>query len=125
MNVFVSMPMRGLNDEEIARRFDLAKDYIWFRGFFVRDDDEAERISKKDINIFNTNYVDSPEDIEVNKGLYYLGRSLMELSTADVAVFWPGWEGYRGCKIEHEACEFYGVDILYLPSSFTNRITWR
>ena len=42
------------------------------------------------------------------KPLWYLGKSLELLSTADIAYFAKGWEEARGCRIEHECAEEYG-----------------
>lgn len=43
--------------------------------------------------------------------LWYLGESLKLLGTADFAVFAPGWQDYRGCRIEHDAAVAYGIPI--------------
>lgn len=43
-----------------------------------------------------------------------LGESLKRMSHADYAVFADGWENARGCVIEHECAERYGVPILEL-----------
>ena len=34
------------------------------------------------------------------------------LGTADFAVFAPGWQDYRGCRIEHDAAVAYGIPIV-------------
>lgn len=44
------------------------------------------------------------------KGLYYLGKSLELLATADVAFFCKGWPEYRGCRVEHTCAIEYGVE---------------
>ena len=50
-----------------------------------------------------------------NRPLWFLGESLKMLATADVAYFAAGWEGARGCKIEHTCAEEYGVRIIEAP----------
>ena len=45
-----------------------------------------------------------------------LGRSIFLLGSADVAVFAPGWNEARGCLIEHEVAEKYGIKILDLSN---------
>lgn len=55
------------------------------------------------------------ENVEnVNKGLYYLSKSLELLSTADCAVFLSGWDKARGCLIEKECCDKYGIETIVL-----------
>lgn len=44
--------------------------------------------------------------------LWYLGESLKLLGTADFVVFAPGWQDYRGCRIEHDAAVAYGIPIV-------------
>nr|DAP94758.1 MAG TPA: protein of unknown function (DUF4406) [Caudoviricetes sp.] len=41
--------------------------------------------------------------------LYYLSKSLELLATADVAIFAEDWREARGCRIEHECADGYGV----------------
>ena len=44
--------------------------------------------------------------------LWFLGKSLELLSTADMAYFAKGWENARGCKIENECAIQYGVTVI-------------
>lgn len=44
--------------------------------------------------------------------MWFLGKSLELLSTADVAFFAKGWENARGCKIEHTCAVEYGIDMV-------------
>ena len=46
------------------------------------------------------------------KGLYYLGKSLELLATADVAFFCKGWSEYRGCRVENTCAIEYGVPLV-------------
>ena len=46
------------------------------------------------------------------KPLWFLGKSLELLSTADIAYFADGWEEYRGCSIEHKCAIEYGIKII-------------
>lgn len=48
-----------------------------------------------------------------NIPLCFLAKSLEYMSLCDVAYFCEGWEDARGCRIEHEAAEEYGLDIIY------------
>lgn len=48
--------------------------------------------------------------------LWFLGKSLELMSTADAAVFAQDWEGARGCRIENTAAILYGLDVLEVYS---------
>lgn len=45
--------------------------------------------------------------------LCYLAKSLENMSLCHAAYFVKGWEDARGCKIEHEAAEAYGLEVLH------------
>ena len=34
------------------------------------------------------------------------------LAKADVAIFAPGWQNARGCRIEHQCAEDYGIPVM-------------
>lgn len=46
------------------------------------------------------------------KPLWFLGKSLELLSTADVAYFIGEWKNYRGCKIENTCAKEYGIETI-------------
>lgn len=95
MRVFISQPMNGKNDEEI-----------------LRERDEAIKEIKKnisdDIEVIDSFFQSSPTDA---RPLWFLGKSLELLSTADIAYFCRGWDLARGCRIEHQCCLEYGIKI--------------
>ncbi len=94
--VFISQPMNGKTDEEIMIERRAA------RGL-------ARIEVGKDIEILDTFFDDLGPD---KKPLDYLAKSLEFLAKADVAVFVPGWEDARGCRIEHQCAVDYGIPIL-------------
>lgn len=100
----ISQPMNGLTDEEIEKT----------RNKAIR---HLERLGYKDVNTLLTDewYSESAmkERGVVNIPLCYLAKSLENMSLCDVAYFCDGWEDYRGCRIEHEVAEAYGLDIIY------------
>lgn len=95
--LFISQPMRDKTDEEIkTERAEIVKRV-------------TERFGEVEvIDSFFTE--DAPK--EVNSGLWWLGKSLELLSTANCVYFAEGWQNYRGCKIEHECAVQYGIDIV-------------
>lgn len=44
--------------------------------------------------------------------VYALGESIKLMANADCAYFMKGWNKARGCIIEHEVCERYGIPII-------------
>lgn len=81
MKIFISQPMQGKTNEEIKT--------------------ERERLIAKarerygeDIEVIDSFFENAPADA---RPLWFLGKSLELLSTADVAVFAPDWKSARGC----------------------------
>lgn len=99
VRLFILQPMRGKSDEEIeSEREDLiaiAKAVYAGRG-------EVEVIDS-----FFKGGLDVPAGAKAP--LYYLSKSLELLATADVAIFAEDWREARGCRIEHECADGYGV----------------
>lgn len=105
VRLFISQPMRGKSDEEIeSEREDLiaiAKAVYAGRG-------EVEVIDS-----FFKGGLDVPAGAKAP--LYYLSKSLELLATADVAIFAKDWREARGCRIEHECADGYGIARIELP----------
>ena len=99
MKVFISQPMKDLSDEEILK---VREDAIELATIALR--------SSEGVEIIDSFFQSAPTDA---KPLWYLGKSLELLSTADVCIFVKGWENARGCKIENECCKQYGIPTLY------------
>lgn len=97
LKLFISQPMKGRTDEEILK--------------------ERERIismveaSYGTIQVIDS-FIKEEAPTGVNASLWYLARSIKFLSEADIAYFASGWWNARGCKIEHECAEVYGVRII-------------
>ena len=98
MKLFISQPMKGKTDEQILKERDIAIQEV---KELVDDDDDVE--------IIDSFFKDAPHDA---RPLWYLGKSLELLSTADVAYFAKDWDKYRGCKIEHICAIEYGIDCI-------------
>jgi len=92
--LFISQPMKDKTDEEINA---------------VRE--EAIRRAKEklgeDVEVIDSFIENAPHDA---RPLWFLGKSLELLSTADIAYFAKGWNDYRGCRIEHICAEEYGIE---------------
>ena len=97
--VFISQPMRDKTDEEILATRKRAIAYA------------MDILKTSDVEVIDSFFQGAPVDA---KPLWYLGKSLELLSTADIAVFAPGYDKYRGCKIEHLCCEQYGIQTVVM-----------
>ena len=100
----ISQPMAGKTDEEIAATRDLAVAKLRQMGYEV-------------VNTLFTDEWYSDEAMEergvVQVPLCYLAKSLENMSLCHAAYFVKGWEDARGCKIEHEVAEAYGLEVLH------------
>jgi hypothetical protein len=94
--LFISQPMNGKTDEEILQT----------RECIVAD---VKKLVEDDVEVIDSFFQSAPHDA---KPLWFLGKSLELLSTADCVYFGEGWENARGCKIEHECAVQYGIDIV-------------
>ena len=92
--LFISQPMNGKTDEEnkSEREIEIKK---------------AKEIIGEEVEVIDSFFESAPHDA---RPLWFLGKSLELLSTADVAYFAKGWEDARGCKIEHECAVQYGIN---------------
>ena len=91
--LFISQPMKGKTDEEIlAERADAVQ--------------EAQELLGEKVEVIESFFQGAPTDA---RPLWFLGKSLELLSTADIAYFAHGWGEARGCKLEHACAEAYGI----------------
>lgn len=96
MKIFISQPMQGKTNEEIKT--------------------ERERLIAKarehygeNIEVIDSFFENAPADA---RPLWFLGKSLELLSTADVAVFAPDWKSARGCRVENHCAIMYGIEVM-------------
>jgi hypothetical protein len=104
---FISQPMAGKTDVEIAAERTMIKERIKREinpaATFIDSVLDKNKVEKeiKDKNV-------------KSESLYYLAESLKLLSTADMAVFATGWEEARGCRVEEAAANEYGIKRHYI-----------
>ena len=94
--LFISQPMNGKSDEEILA---------------VREKaiESAKRHLGEEVEVIDSFFQNAPADA---RPLWFLGKSLELLSTADVAFFAKGWEEARGCRIENTCAIEYGITVI-------------
>ena len=97
--VFVSLPMNGLDRKTIEENFESAQEE--FRRRYTLTDKQV---------IFTSNlFCDAPSLACEYDGVWYLGHALNAMSQCDAVFFYGNWQEARGCRIEHEVCEQYGI----------------
>lgn len=93
--LFISQPMNDKTKEEVLEERENA----------VK---RAEEILGEKVEVIDS-YFTEEEPEGVNIGLWWLGKPIQLLATADVAYFAKGWTKARGCLIESECAFRYGV----------------
>lgn len=93
VKLFISQPMKDKTDEEIIQERDRAVQIA------------TEQLGEE-VEVIDSFFQQAPDDA---KPLWFLGKSIELLSTADVVFFCKGWENYRGCRIENECAMEYGI----------------
>ena len=94
--LFISQPMRGKTDEEIKTE----------RAKAI---ETASELMGEPVEVIDSFFEKAPVNA---KPLWFLGKSLELLSTADVAYFIGEWKNYRGCKIENTCAKEYGIETI-------------
>ena len=93
--IFISMPMNGKSDKQIKA--------------------ELEQTKRKIIDEYgDVEFIDSYfDDPELEDPIEMLGKSISLMAEADAVYFYDGWEGARGCRIEHEVAIQYAKECIY------------
>lgn len=97
--LFISQPMRNKTDEQITREREQAISIV------------KERFPQESISVVDSYF--GNDGLKMNP-IEALGRSIIKMADADVVVFCNGWTDARGCKIEHQVAENYGLKIYVL-----------
>lgn len=100
MKVMISLPMNGRKKKEVEARIQKLK----------------EDFAKLHIDVVDSFLTDEIEN-SYHPGVYYLGRTLTQfMHNVDAVYFDKDWETARGCRIERQICEEYGI--MTLDDSF-------
>jgi hypothetical protein len=106
MKIFISMPMKAKSTEQV--KIEMNKVF--------------EDIKKKlpEAELLNSIIDDADKDIAINgddSGIWYLGKSILILATADLVFFVNDWQNYRGCSIERKVASEYGKFCIDIQSN--------
>lgn len=104
MKAMLSQPIAGKTEQEIRETRERA----------------IKVLEKKGYDIVNTLFTDEWYSSEAMKErgvenipLCFLAKSLENMSLCNAAYFCKGWEGARGCCIEHDVAVAYGLTVIY------------
>ena len=99
--VFVSVPMSGKDEALIERQIQITK--AWYL--------KVTNQNVKDVafydNLRGCRGMHFPN--LKNEALGYLGHAITKLGRCDEAVFGKDWQSARGCIIEKDVCDIYGI----------------
>lgn len=92
--LFISQPMGNKTDEEILR----------VRNEAIK---KAESIYKEKLSVINSFLHEDGKSL-----LWYLGKSIILMSDADIVYFVKGFGDAKGCRVEYKAAKEYGLNII-------------
>ena len=104
--VFISLPMAGKTMEGLKDDIRKAKAAY----FEMNPEKDISRVAF----ITGIDNEEPPfwmEDYD-RQSVWYLGQSIRKMSMCDEIFFYGKWRDFRGCRMEHEACELYGLKVL-------------
>lgn len=94
IKVFISQPMNGKTDEEIKKER-------------LRIISKIGDLVSEPFEVIDSYFESAPHEA---KPLWFLGKSIELLSSANLAYFSKGWESARGCSIEHACAVSYMIE---------------
>ena len=110
MYVFISQPMERLtNDEFKQRRLKLK----------ISDMVKRRYPTEKIRFITNPLIANSPHNDSLI--VWYLGKSLKRIASANLVFFPKDWESDYICSLEHEICRYYNIPIIHEDEYFTHK----
>ena len=104
MRVMISQPMANRIEEDIRQE----------RKAII------EKFKNMHIEVIDTIFTEEPPENN-NTGVYYLGKSIQEMSKVDALFMCNGWREARGCRIERQVAQEYGIKVLY-EDFFVNKL---
>ena len=107
MNVFISQPMVGLTNDELKKYRSKVLDMVKRRY-------PTEKIR------FITNPLIANLPHDDNSIVWYLGKSLECIASANLVFFSKDWEMDYICSLQHAICHYYRIPIAYEDGYFTH-----
>lgn len=109
MKVFISLPMKDKTEQEVLEARKKAQEEI------------TEYLHDDDLYFIDTWIAEDPPEDVVNKGPWFLGKSLEMMAGADIVYCAQSWASFRGCKIEYAAAKNYGIKVVTYADYLTSK----
>jgi hypothetical protein len=103
--VFISVGMSGRNTVDVVRDINRAINHLC--NDIMNED--FDPIFDRDMIVTNFDCVPPAGS---NQRLWCLGEAIKKLGECDICYFVKGWQKHKGCVIEHNICELYGIKIV-------------
>lgn len=100
-HAMISIPMAGREWEDVVSHYNEIKSQLEEDGYEVVD------------TLFDVDEMELIKSGIVHIPIYYLARSIEELSRCDLLFLCKGWEQARECRIEKQVAQLYDVEIKY------------
>lgn len=97
MKVMISQPMKNREEDDILAE----------RKVII------EKFKNMHIEVIDTFYTEDISEECNNDGVYLLGKSIQDMAKVDALFMCEGWRAARGCRIERQVAQDYGIKILY------------
>lgn len=94
IRLFVSQPFHGRTEKEI---FEERETIVHFMN---------ELFPGNEYEVIDQYHQEKPDG---EGRLWHLSQDILMMEKADMVVFAPGWEKAKGCRVEHEVAEGYGL----------------
>lgn len=104
MKAMISQPMAGKTNEQISAVREKAVKIMESMGYEVVNTFFCDEFSKQE-HLKDEGVVCAP--------VYFLAKAIAGMSMCHAVYFCEGWQNFRGCKIEHEVAEKYGLTIIH------------
>lgn len=120
LKVFVSMPMRGIDEDHIQETYEETLETI--KKVYAESHPDNKDVTFELVNSYISE--NHPKDCK-EPGLWYLGRSIAKMADADVVAMTGRYSYARGCVIELQAASEYGKTIVAVNYERFNYATRR
>ena len=107
--VFISQPMTGFTEEDILFKRQIEKTKI--RMAYGDDVEFADNYIPEDIRYreeLRTSYTN-----KYNWDIHWISEAIKCMADCDILWLTEGWQDSKGCNIEREVADTYGIEVLY------------
>ncbi len=98
--IFISVGMNGRTFEDVSADLKRAEEWI-FENIFEPGCEDVTVVDNLDCS--------TPVG---GSRLWCLGEAIKKLGECDTCFFVKGWEKYKGCLVEMDICNLYGIEII-------------